>query len=512
MRYQAESFKRRRSTAVISGRHEQELSSEHLTSLKPAHKSYSILRLTAAVTLAGVAAAASANTFTNLMDKVFTSVSAPAEAAWPTFYTGTPYTGTPVAIPGTIEAENFDKGGQNVAYYDKTGGNQGAMYRTTEDVDVYATDDSGVSGGYVVKGFENGEWRNYTINVTASGNYNLEVRASTAQSDAAYRILIDGVDVTGRLAMPNTGGWHSYQWVSAKTGVPLAAGKHLLRIVSENQWFGLNAIRIAMPGTSTPTSPDTGSTPPPTGSVPPPATGTVKFFCTFPNSATDCGFREQAKVSGRATVVNTAREGTTAVRLLTKVGDSNVSGSGSHERNDLTTTQSATDCYEGRDQWWAHSTMFPTNFLVPPSDGTYKFNLFFQFHHTGSTGQPNMVAEVVSNTNGGLRFRLYGGSSVNTEQLRLKLGPITKNVWYDFVYHIKWSSKSDGIFDAWINGKKVATFRGPTLYAGQGCYLKPSNYHSAMGQDNAVIHDRIVRGTTPEAVARTPLEGVVFGN
>ena len=152
------------------------------------------------------------------------------------------------------------------------------------------------------------------------------------------------------------------------------------------------------------------------------------------------------------------------------------------------------------------------NFLVPPSDGTYKFNLFFQFHHTGSTGQPNMVAEVVSNTNGGLRFRLYGGSSVNTEQLRLKLGPITKNVWYDFVYHIKWSSKSDGIFDAWINGKKVATFRGPTLYAGQGCYLKPSNYHSAMGQDNAVIHDRIVRGTTPEAVARTPLEGVVFGN
>jgi hypothetical protein len=445
------------------------------------------------------------------MDTVFTSVSTPAEAAFPTGYAGTPYSGTPVAVPGTIEAENFDKGGQNVAYFDKTTGNQGGQYRTTEDVDVYSTDDS-ATGGYVVKGFENGEWRNYTFNVATAGNYNLEVRASTLQSDAAYRILIDGVDVTGRLAMPNTGGWHSYQWVTAKAGVPLAAGKHVLRIVSENQWFGLNQIRVSAPG-STPTTPTTPTSPTsPTGPVPAPAAGTVKFFCTFPNSATDCGFREQAKVSGRATVVSTAREGTTAVRLLTRVGDSNVSGSGSHERNDLTTTQSQTDCYEGRDQWWAHSTLFPDNFIIPPSDGSHKFNLFFQFHHTGSSGQPNMVAEIMSNTNGGLRFRLYGGGSVNTEQARVRVGPIQKNVWYDFVYHIKWSSRSDGIFDAWVNGKKVVTFRGPTLYSGQGCYLKPSNYHTAMGQDNAVVHDRIVRGTTPEAVARTPLEGVVFGN
>jgi hypothetical protein len=126
-----------------------------------------------------------------------------------------------------------------------------------------------------------------------------------------------------------------------------------------------------------------------------------------------------------------------------------------------------------------------------------------------------MVAEVVSNTNGGLRFRLYGGpvqdNSVS-ERVRLRLGPIQKNVWYDFVYHVKWSSGSDGFFDAWINGKKVLTHRGPTTYAGQSCYVKPSNYHSAMGQPNSVIHDRIIRGTTPESVARTPLEGVVFGN
>ena len=449
--------------------------------------------LLCAALAASFAIAASINGWHRVLDTLLTSVSSPAEAAFPIGYRGTPFTGTPIAIPGIIEAENFDKGGQNVAYYDKALRNQGAMYRTTEDVDVYASDDTQLSSRYVVKAFESAEWLNYTINVRTAGNYNIEVRAATAQTDAAYRILIDGVDVTGRRSVPNTGGWSSYQWMTAKTNVPLTAGKHVLRMVSVTPSFGLNQIRISTPGSNPASASSSGS---------------VKFFCTFPNSATDCGFREQAKVLGRAHLISTARDGSTGVRLLTKIGDSNVSGSGSHERNDLTTSQTQTDCYEGREQWWAHSTLFPSNFVIPASDGTYKFNLFFQFHHTGGTGQPNMAAEVMSNTNGGLRLRIYGGPSVDREQKRVSLGPIQKNVWYDFVYHVKWSSKSDGLFDAWVNGKKVLTHRGPTLYAGQGCYVKPSNYHSAFGKENAVIHDRIVRGTTPQAVARTPLEGV----
>jgi hypothetical protein len=505
---------RRTSTAVLIGGHPQEIR-KRLTVRSATRKHRSAaLRLAAAAAVTGFASAALANTFTNMIDTVLTSMSTPAQAA----LASTPYLTTPVRVPGTIEAENFDKGGQGVAYRDLTTGNQGAAYRTTEDVDVYSTDDSALGGGYVVKGFENGEWRNYTFSVGTAGNYNIELRAATALSDAAVRVLIDGQDVTGRFTMPNTGGWHSYQWVLAKRDLPLTVGNHVLRIVSEQQWFGLNSIRIVTPGSTgilTPPTSPTPTSPTPTSPVPTPQAGTVKFFCTFANSATDCGFREQAKVAGRATVVGTARDGSTAVRLNTQPGDTNVSGSNSHERNDLTTTSAQTDCYEGREQWWAHSTLFPNDFIVPPSDGTYKFNLFFQFHQASGSGQPPMVAEVVSNTNGGLRFRLYGGpvqdNSVS-ERVRLRLGPIQKNVWYDFVYHVKWSSGSDGFFDAWINGKKVLTHRGPTTYAGQSCYVKPSNYHSAMGQPNSVIHDRIIRGTTPESVARTPLEGVVFGN
>ena len=44
---------------------------------------------------------------------------------------GTPYPGTPAAIPGVVEAENFDEGGSNVAYRDGTIGNAGGAYRIT---------------------------------------------------------------------------------------------------------------------------------------------------------------------------------------------------------------------------------------------------------------------------------------------------------------------------------------------------------------------------------------------
>src|SRR6266480_1905741 len=54
----------------------------------------------------------------------------------------TPYTGTPIAVPGSFEAENFDLGGEGVAYHDNTPGNQGGNYRLTEDVDIVVSSDA----------------------------------------------------------------------------------------------------------------------------------------------------------------------------------------------------------------------------------------------------------------------------------------------------------------------------------------------------------------------------------
>ena len=49
---------------------------------------------------------------------------------------GTPYSGTPISVPGTIQAENFDNGGEGVAYHDVDANNIELAYRPNEVVDI----------------------------------------------------------------------------------------------------------------------------------------------------------------------------------------------------------------------------------------------------------------------------------------------------------------------------------------------------------------------------------------
>jgi hypothetical protein len=247
--------------------------------------------------------------------------------------------------------------------------------------------------------------------------------------------------------------------------------------------------------TSSSTAQSSGTTPPRGPPVVSFTGGNWKrtFFCSFANSPTDCGFRVQQKAPGRATIVNIGRDGSTGLRLRTEPGDNNVAGSGAMERNDLWLSQSETGCYEGREQGWEHSILFPDDFAVP----TWQMYVVFDFHNTAPHGQANFH---INFANGVLIFRGYGGTP-NSGLYTATIGPITKNLWYDFVYHVKWSSGSDGFFKAWVNGAQKLEHRGPTLYAGQGCYLKLANYHTPVcdpypgctGPASSVVHDRIIR-------------------
>jgi len=238
-----------------------------------------------------------------------------------------------------------------------------------------------------------------------------------------------------------------------------------------------------------------------------PVTVAVTNPCTFQNSPTDCGFFVQEKAPGRASIVSIGRDGETAVRLHTEPGDNNVTGSLDAERNDLSLgAVSATDCSDGREHWWAHSILFPDDYVAPPANGPGAWNwaVVFDFHNTGSTGQANFQIDMLAPEveSGDLTFAV---SAAGIQNYRMRIGPIVRNAWYDFVYHVKWSSAADGLFDAWVNGVKKMAYRGPTLYENQGCYLKLANYHTSTGQASSVIHDRVVRGTTPEAVSLTSL-------
>jgi len=138
----------------------------------------------------------------------------------------TPFTGTPVSLPGRLEAENFDNGGAGVAYRDSTAGNSGGQYRQT-DVDVQITTDTG--GGYNVGWTAAAEWLNYAVTVAAAGTYTIRVRVAAAAAGGTFHIETNGVDRTGPITIPNTGGWQNWTTVTATGTLP--AGQQVLRIV-----------------------------------------------------------------------------------------------------------------------------------------------------------------------------------------------------------------------------------------------------------------------------------------
>jgi hypothetical protein len=157
----------------------------------------------------------------------------------------TPYTGTPIALPGTIEAENYDKGGEAVAYHDTTSGNSGGVYRN-DDVDIRRTTDT--AGTYNVKSVRAGEWLAYTVSVAAAGTYAIDLRVASSGTGGTVHVTVDGVNVTGAVALPNTGGWDTWQTVT-KSGVSLPAGTHVLKLMVDANGSGgtaadINWIRI----------------------------------------------------------------------------------------------------------------------------------------------------------------------------------------------------------------------------------------------------------------------------
>jgi hypothetical protein len=163
-------------------------------------------------------------------------------------------------IPGTIQAEDYDRGGQGVAYHDTDPGNSGGAYRPGEGVDIKTgADDDG--GGYIVGWTEAGEWIEYTVDVSETGNYRLEMRVGSAENGGSCHLEVDGVDLTGPIACPNTGSWDSYQSV-AEEAIELEAGTQVVRLVFDGSAMDVNYLQFER-ATSIARTPATGIAAPP---------------------------------------------------------------------------------------------------------------------------------------------------------------------------------------------------------------------------------------------------------
>jgi peptidoglycan/xylan/chitin deacetylase (PgdA/CDA1 family) len=165
--------------------------------------------------------------------------------------TQTPFGGAARAIPGTIQAEDYDNGGNNCAYMDTTTANQGNAYRTTEAVDVQATTDTG--GGFNIGYVQAGEYVDYTVNVTAAGNYKLELRVAATTTGKTVDVLLGGTLIADNLAVPNTGNYQTFATINVPS-VALTAGTKELKVLFNQASQNLNWIRFTAVTTCTPES------------------------------------------------------------------------------------------------------------------------------------------------------------------------------------------------------------------------------------------------------------------
>jgi len=152
-----------------------------------------------------------------------------------------PYGGSLHTIPGIIQLEDYDIGGNGYTYYDDSPGTNvesAPDYRADEDVDIETCTDTG--GGYNLGWAAAGEWLEYTVDVAKTGTYTLAIRAACNGDDRTISLSANGTALVNDIAIPNTGGWQEWTNVTIKN-VQLEAGIQVLRLtIGETDFVNLN--------------------------------------------------------------------------------------------------------------------------------------------------------------------------------------------------------------------------------------------------------------------------------
>ncbi len=158
---------------------------------------------------------------------------------------GTPYGGVAFQVPGRLEAEKYDVGGEGVAYHDIDANNIGLAFRPNEGVDLEGAND----GGFNVYWMVAGEWLEYTINVPTSGLYDIIPYMTSVPAFGHFHLRIDNQLVSGKVRVTNTGGWQNWTAFPVRN-IHIEAGTRILRFevdsdTDKKNWlYSLNYFNI----------------------------------------------------------------------------------------------------------------------------------------------------------------------------------------------------------------------------------------------------------------------------
>ncbi|MGZ3778212.1 MAG: carbohydrate-binding protein [Mucilaginibacter sp.] len=174
---------------------------------------------------------------------------------------GMPYQNKLQQVPGRVECEYYNVGGEGIAYHDSDTTNNGSgklnpangsylnEFRMREGVDISYTKAHDIDNnpynkvprdldklyvGWTVPG----EWINYTVKVRQTADYNIGLMY-TANGDGAISVDMDGKDISGPIKVPSTHDdrdtvkwrqWHHWNRIDTLTKVKLSKGVHILTL------------------------------------------------------------------------------------------------------------------------------------------------------------------------------------------------------------------------------------------------------------------------------------------
>ncbi len=158
----------------------------------------------------------------------------------------TPFNVNPLVIPGTIEVEEYDNGGEGLAYHDNDPANIPGGFRTDEGVDI------GASGNaYILEYVESGEWIEYTVDVAQAGRYSLTAEIASEVANGTFELFFAQNNASADFSVPSTGNWYTFQQISANSEIELEAGQQEMRLnITNNNAFNVDNITFTLEAAS----------------------------------------------------------------------------------------------------------------------------------------------------------------------------------------------------------------------------------------------------------------------
>jgi endoglucanase len=161
-----------------------------------------------------------------------------------------------LAVPGIVNAVDYDFGTNGIAYGDtdfkNVGGSSGTPYNRgyayrNDGVDIEKCQDP--SGApYDVGWIESGEGMNYTVDIGRAGEYRVNLRVASPNTTGRICLFLDNQPITSSAVVPNTGGWQIWTTLSIDD-VPFPPGQHLLTVSFPSGDFNFNRMEFILTST-----------------------------------------------------------------------------------------------------------------------------------------------------------------------------------------------------------------------------------------------------------------------